>query len=123
MENAKMYAIEGCSVLFVVVLLTVVNVMWWRIFEKAGKPGWGVFIPIYNNILLLHASGKPGWWVIFFIIPCLNLAAPIMMIIMLIGLAKNFGKGTGFAVGLIFLWFIFLPVLAFGSSQYTPQPA
>jgi hypothetical protein len=124
MESAKWLAIEGCAVLFVLLLQTAYSVACWRVLEKAGKPGWGIFIPIYNYILFLQASGKPAWWVIFFIIPCLNVAAPIMLILMAIGLAKNFGHGTGYAMGLIFLWPIFLPLLAFGSSLYTePEPA
>jgi hypothetical protein len=90
----------------------------WRIFEKAGKPGWASIIPIYNTIVLLQISGKPGWWVLLYLIPIVNI---IVAIIATLGLARNFGKGTGFAVGLILFGFIFLPILAWGDAQYQPQ--
>lgn len=41
-----------------------------------------------------------------------------MNIIVSIRIANAFGKGAGFAVGLIFLPFIFFPILAFGDAEY-----
>ena len=92
----------------------------WQVFEKAGKPGWASVVPIYNTIVLLQISGKPGWWVLLYLIPVVNI---VIAIIATLGLARNFGKGTGFAVGLILLGFIFFPILAWGDAQYQPQPA
>jgi hypothetical protein len=83
----------------------------WKIFSKAGKPGWGSLIPIYNTILLIQAAGKPTWW--FFI---LWLFVPA--IIVLFALARSFGKGIGFGFGLLFLPLIFFPILGFGSAQH-----
>src|SRR5205085_7180214 len=82
----------------------------WKIFEKAGQPGWASIIPIYNTIVLLKVAGKPWWWIFLLLIPGVNV---IFAFIVFIDLAKNFGKGTGFGVGLIFLSFIFFPILAF----------
>ncbi|MFR9523930.1 MAG: DUF5684 domain-containing protein [Rikenellaceae bacterium] len=87
----------------------------WVIFTKAGRPGWAAIIPIYNIITMLRVAGKPGWWFFLFLIPVVNL---IFMIMMLNGISKNFGKGTGFTVGLFFLPFIFYLILAFGSAKY-----
>jgi hypothetical protein len=90
----------------------------WKTFTKAGKPGWGAIIPIYNIILLLQIAGRPVWWIILLIIPVVNF---VVAIIMGIDIAKNFGKGTGFGVGLALLGFIFYPIIGFGDARYQPQ--
>ena len=87
----------------------------WKVFVKAGQPGWGVIIPIYNLYLLLKIAAKPAWWLILFFIPLVNF---VIAIITCIAIAKNFGKGTGFGLGLVFLGFIFYPILGFGDAQY-----
>ena len=86
----------------------------WKVFTKAGQPGWASLIPFYNLYVLLKIAGKPGWWLVLFLIPIVNFVA---MILMVVGLAQNFGKGTGFILGLIFLSIIFIPILAFGDSK------
>jgi hypothetical protein len=90
-------------------------VSFWKVFEKAGQPGWGVLIPIYNILLLLKIAGKPGWWILLYLIPLVNI---VIGIIVCIDIAKNFGKDAGFGIGLAFLGIIFYPILAFGSAQY-----
>jgi len=92
-----------------------VIVSMWRVLEKAGQPGWGIFIPIYNLYLLLLIAGRPGWWIILYFIPLVNL---VIGIIVDIDIAKKFGKEAIFGVGLFFFGFIFYPILAFGSAQY-----
>ena len=92
----------------------------WKVFVKAGRPGWAVLIPIYNTYVFLKIAGKPGWWLIWFFIPVVNL---IVAIIATVAFAQNFGKGIGFAVGLILLPIIFIPILAFGKAQYVGEGA
>lgn len=87
----------------------------WKIFTKAGQPGWASIIPIYNWYVLCKIVGRPGWWVILLLIPFVNF---IIGIILCIDLAKSFGKGVGFGIGLILLGIIFFPILGFGSAQY-----
>ena len=87
----------------------------WKVFTKAGKPGWAAIIPIYNTIVLLEIVGKPIWWIILLLIPFVNI---IVLLIVINELSKSFGRGVGTTLGLIFLGFIFLPILAFGSAQY-----
>ena len=87
----------------------------WKIFTKAGQPGWAAIIPIYNWYILCKIVGRPGWWVILLLIPFINF---IIGIILCIDLAKSFGKGVGFGIGLILLGLIFFPILGFGSAQY-----
>ena len=90
-------------------------VAWWKIFTKAGQPGWASIIPIYNLYIWCKIVGRPGWWVILMLIPFVNF---IILIILSIDMAKSFGKGVGFGLGLAFLGIIFLPILGFGSAQY-----
>ncbi len=101
-------------------ILVVMIAAMWKVFEKAGEPGWAAIIPIYNILVLIKIAGKPMWWVILFLIPLVNF---IVAIITMIALARNFGKGTGFALGLTFLGIIFFPMLAWGDATYHPQMA
>ncbi|RNL90647.1 signal peptidase I [Sinomicrobium pectinilyticum] len=87
----------------------------WKVFEKAGKPGWAAIVPIYNLIVLIEIVGKPTWWVVLLIIPCVNYIALIWLTNLL---SKSFGKSEGFTVGLILLPFVFYPVLGFGDAEY-----
>ncbi len=88
----------------------------WKIFEKAGEDGWKAIIPIYDTVILLKICGLNPWLVILSFIPYVSF---ILAIIIWYNLAKAFGKGIGFTLGLIFLDIIFLFILAFGDSEYT----
>ncbi len=102
-------------VYFAVLLLAIISM--WKIFTKAGKPGWAAIVPIYNLIVLIEICCKPIWWFILMLIPIVNI---VIIIILCIELAKRFGKGIGYAIGILLLGFIFLPMLAFGDAKYQP---
>lgn len=102
------------TILYLAILFITIAALW-RIFVKAGQTGWAAIVPIYNIIVLLQIVRKPLWWIVLCFVPIVNIIA---FIIIYDALAKSFGKGTGFTVGLIFLGFIFLPILAFGDAQY-----
>jgi hypothetical protein len=88
----------------------------WKVFTKAGQPGWAAIIPFYNIYVLLKVAGRPGWWLILYIIPLVNL---IISIIVSLDVAKAFGKGGAFGFfGLFLFGFIGYPILGFGSAQY-----
>lgn len=87
----------------------------WRVFQKANQPGWGALIPIYNTYLLLKIVGRPAWWLLLTFIPFVNF---VILIIVMLDLAKSFGRGSGFGVGLILLGIVFIPILGFGDSRY-----
>ncbi|MCK5131378.1 MAG: signal peptidase I [Candidatus Sabulitectum sp.] len=89
----------------------------WKLFVKAGEPGWAAIVPIYNAVVLMKIAGKPEWWVVLMFVPFANI---VVLILMDIGLARNFGRSDAFAIGLIFLPYIFLAVLGFGDSRYSP---
>jgi hypothetical protein len=105
------------SIVWLAVVILAIAGMW-KTFSKAGKPGWGVIIPIYNIVLLLQIAGKPIWWLILLFIPLVNI---IVGLNISIEVAKNFGKGTGFGLGLGLLGFIFYPILGFGDAKYQPS--
>jgi hypothetical protein len=91
----------------------------WKMFVKAGKPGWACIVPIYNAMVIAEICGKPSWWGLLCLIPFVGF---IVAILLMLELAKAFGKSTGFAVGLILLGFIFIPILGFGDAKYVgPQ--
>jgi len=118
-ENNVQVSSGGASAIVMVIYLAVIVLMivsMWKVFTKAGQPGWACIVPIYNIIVMLQIADKPLWWIILFFIPIANIIIPIMVNI---AIAEKFGKGTGFGIGLAFLGFIFFPILAFGDAQYS----
>jgi hypothetical protein len=85
----------------------------WKVFTKAGQPGWAAIIPIYNYYIMTKIAGKPGWWTILMIL------IPFVFSIWVINMiSKSFGKDEGFTVGLLLLGVIFWPILGFGKAKY-----
>ena len=107
-------------IVFVIFILTIIAN--WVLFKKAGENGWKSIIPIYNTVVLFKIAGISPWWVLGYlaaIIPVIGgLVVVGITIYAMINLAKAFGKGAGFTVGLILLNTIFIMILAFGSSEY-----
>ncbi len=87
----------------------------WKVFTKAGKPGWTSLIPFYNMYQLFEVAGMNGWMFLLLLVPFVNF---IIIIMLNINLAKAFGKDTGFAIGLILLNPIFMLILAFSDAKY-----
>jgi len=110
MEGAFIFLILfglGFAVFFLIV--------YWRIFEKAGRPGWEAIIPIYKYFIMMKIIGKPWWWLLLMCVPGVNLIFAIWSVNML---SKSFGKDEGYTVGLLLLSFVFYPMLAFGDAKY-----
>jgi hypothetical protein len=110
-----MMQMMGTILIIVLVAMVFFVICYWKIYTKAGKPGWACIVPIYGTIVLLEIVGKPWWWLFLFFIPFVGL---IFAIIMVHNLSLSFGKGAGFTLGLLFLSPIFIPILAFGSAEY-----
>ncbi len=105
-------------ILFLIIDLAVVLfylICTWKIFVKAGRPGWAALIPIYNTIVMIQICGRPLWWFFLLMIPFVNI---VFSIILLIDFVKAFGKPGIWALGMLFLGFVFVPILAFDSSEY-----
>lgn len=105
----------GTFLLFLLVVIAISIAAWWKVFTKAGQPGWAAIVPIYNFVILLKIVGRPLWWVVLMFVPLANF---VIAIIVHLELAKSFGKGTGFGIGLILLGVIFFPILGFGDARY-----
>jgi len=108
----------GMTILWLAMVVLGIVAMW-KIFEKAGEPGWAAIIPFYNLYVLFKITWGSGWKFLLLLIPIANI---VFLIITMVKLAKAFGKSGGFAVGLIFLSIIFYCILAFDQSQYLGVP-
>ncbi len=112
---AAVLAIFSALLIPILVISVISIVGQWKVYTKAGKPGWACIVPIYNLIVLLEIVGKPVWWIFLFLIPCVNIIFIVWTINLL---SKSFGQGAGFTIGLFILGFIFWPLLGFGNYQY-----
>jgi len=106
--------IIGLMMLALCVVLIIGN---WKLFEKAGQPGWACLVPIYNIYVMLKIAGMGAIWMLAFFIPFLNIIASIMLCMRT---ARAFGQSALVGVAMIFLPFIILPMLAFGDAQWRP---
>jgi hypothetical protein len=100
-------------VAFVVYVVFVIGA--WKVFSKAERPGWWSIVPIWNMAVLLQISGRSGWWVLSYLVPLLNLFVQIRWGI---EMARSYGRGIGFAIGLILLEPLFMVILGFGDASY-----
>ncbi|MDB5323722.1 MAG: hypothetical protein JWN40_5353 [Phycisphaerales bacterium] len=103
------------GVLFMLAIFALVIVGMWRVFEKAGKPGWASLVPIYNMMVMAEIAGKPNWYGLLCLIPFVGI---VFAIIIVAGVGAAFGKGIGFIIGLLLLGIVFWPILGLGDSQY-----
>ena len=114
----------GVGVLFFFVIYAAVIVLviagMWKMFVKAGQQGWLSIIPILNTYVIIKLAGREGWWILLFLIPCVNI---VVAIIVYMDLAQKYGKSAAYGLGLVFLPFIFIPMLGFGSATYQGDPA
>lgn len=108
---------SGTFLIFFLILLVVIIIAFWKIFTKAGKPGWAALIPIYNIWVLLEVVKRPGWWLLLYFVPFVNF---VIIIIVSIDLAKVFGKDAVYGVLLnFFLSPIGQLILGFSGAKYT----
>ena len=113
------------AIYFVIILAVAILqiIAMWKIFTKAGEKGWKSIIPIYNLVTLFRISGLSPWLILVYLLGAIPVVGGIICLILFIyqanSLAKAFGKGTGFTVGLVLLAPIFYMILAFGDSKYT----
>lgn len=115
-------AFLGIFLLFTFIILIIQIVASWKLFNKAGEKGWKSIIPIYNVITLFKISGLSPWIVCAYLLGFIPIVGGLIMLGISIyqsyNLAKSFGKGAGFTVGLVLLPFVFYMILAFGKDEY-----
>jgi Family of unknown function (DUF5684) len=111
-------AIGGTLMIACLVIMVVFLIAVWKVFVKAGQPGWAVLIPIYNGYIMLKIAGRPGWWLLLFLVPLVNLVVGILVAM---DIAKAFGRSAAFGVILLFLLAgIGYLILGFGKATYHP---
>lgn len=118
---SALVGLTGLAVIWVIALLLIalMIVVMWILFKKAGKPGWAAVVPFYDQYTLYEITWGNGWRFLMLLIPIYNI---VLAILTYIRLAKAFGKDEGYAVGLVFLPQVFVPMLAFGSAAYHGVP-
>ena len=114
-QTSAAQAPSPISTIISLAIAVLIIVAMWKVFTKAGQPGWASIIPIYNLYVLCKIAGRPWWWLLLILIPFVNV---IILIVLCIDISKSFGNGVGFGLGMAFLGFIFWPILGFGSAQY-----
>jgi hypothetical protein len=109
------------AMIVMLALVAVVIIAMWRVFAKAGQPGWAVLIPIYNLYILLKIAGKPGWWILLCMIPLVNI---VIFALVAIAVAQAFGRSAAWGVILLFLLCgVGYLALGFGKSRYVGTAA
>lgn len=101
------------TIIISLLLSILLIVSMWKIYKKAGKPGWAAIVPVYNIIVLLEIAELPLWYIALFLVPFANIYA---MFKIYIELAHKFGKSTGFGVASVFFSVICFPILAFNKN-------
>jgi hypothetical protein len=115
MEYESSGSLGIVPLLFVLLISAAIIAGIWKVFVKAGQPGWACLVPIYNIVVMLQIVGRPIWWLILLFIPFVGI---VVAFIVCIDMAKSFGKGTGFGIGLALLGVVFYPLLGFGDARY-----
>jgi hypothetical protein len=122
-----LFAVLGAYLVVILLIGAFLAICQWKIFTKAGKPGWAILIPFYNLYVYTQIIKRPSWWMVLYflsIIPFIgSIAVLVIAILDTVRLAKVFGKDTGFAIGLVLLPIVFIPMLAFGSAEYHNENA
>ncbi len=114
-STSDLFAFSGTTMLISAAIGILIIVAMWKIFTKAGKPGWASIVPIYNIIVMLEIAGLPTWYILLCLIPFANIYVTFKMYI---EIAHKFGKSTGFGVGMVLLSVIFIPMLGFSDATY-----
>lgn len=106
----------SAAYLIVVLILGVITLAaTWKIYKKAGKPGWAAIVPFYTQYCMFEIVFGNGWLFLLLLVPCVNV---IVGLVLNFKLAKAFGQGAAFGLGLLFLYPIFLIILGFGKYEY-----
>ncbi len=115
MPSATLFVSSGIALVIAIIMVAAM----WRVFAKAGQPGWAAIVPFYNAYVLLKIVGRPAWWLVLLLIPGVNL---VFGIIVAIDLARAFGRGAAFGVlGLFLVSPVGYAILGFGNARYRAE--
>jgi hypothetical protein len=119
--NTLLAAMSGTFLIVWLAIVVICIIGIWKVFAKAGQPGWASLVPFYNAYIMLKIAGRPGWWLVLFLIPLVNI---VVGLIVAIDIAKSFGQSALFGVILLFfLSGIGYLILGFGSYRYVGPAA
>ena len=105
--------------ILVITIGIIKSIALWKLFKKAGFPGWASLIPIYNLVVIFKIAKVSPWYILLYFVPIVDIIVIIVFTILIrFKIAYNFSKSTAFGFGLLFLSFIFLPILAFSNAKY-----
>ena len=105
--------------MFFIIIGIIKLIAMWQLFKKDGYNGWASLIPIYNLVIVFKIAKISPWYILLYLIPFVDLiAVPILTILVRFKISYNFSKSTAFGFGMLFLNFIFLPILAFSTAKY-----
>lgn len=102
------------TIIFLLMIVLTIGGMW-KMFTKAGHPGWAALVPFYNMYIMCQIAGRPGWWMVLFMVPLVSIVIALMVSV---DIAKSFGKGVVFGLGLWLFGPIFYCILGYGDSEY-----
>jgi Family of unknown function (DUF5684) len=115
-SQADFTALQSTSTVFGVIIYIITVIALWKVFTKAGYPGWLAIIPIVNLFVLVKIAGFSAWMGLLYLIPIVNI---IFHIIVALRVGKGFGKGAAFSIFLLWLFsFVGYIILGFGSATY-----
>ena len=128
-ESGALGALLAVYLIVVIAIYVVTVIGLWKMYVKAGRPGWAAIIPVYNWWVWVEMIGRPRWWfwalvasVLLSWIPIVGIILSLLMFVLyLLGcldMAKAFGRGSGTGIGLWLVPFVFAPILGFGDAQY-----
>ena len=135
-------SILGFIVACAIIMWVFQIIAYWKMFTKAGEPGWKSIIPFYSQYIMYKLTWKTSWFwitlivaVVYGVFTSLNqnfpdnmlytvlllISAIIALVITIISyhkISKAYGHGAGYTVGMLFLWPIFVLILGYGKSKY-----
>jgi hypothetical protein len=92
----------------------------WRLYTKAGRPGWASIVPFYNQIVMIKIIGRPLWWFAMMFVPFANIVFSVMIMLEFV---KSYGKDTWFGVASLFFPYVIFPIMAFDKNIRYVGPA
>lgn len=121
--KAAAAGLGAAFVVYMIICIAIAAVMivsLWKVFTKAGRPGWAAIVPFYNMWTLFEIGGQKGAYIFFIFIPFVgSIIYLVFQIKAYLEIAKRFGKDTTFGVLSIFFPFVTFPILAFSDAKYT----
>lgn len=121
-----MALLAGGMVLFIALVILVIYVVMaislMKIANRTGTPNaWFAWIPILNLILMIQIAQRPMWWLVFFLVPVINIVGIVLQFVIWVDIAKRLGKSAVFGILAALIPIIFMPYLAFSKSEAATQ--